>query len=181
MTREDLEHLIGEAGRVAGTEYVWVIGSAAILATIERPDDAVLTRTRDADIAPGDDDPRKADRIDFALGELSAFDNRHNYYAQGVSLGTARFAPRGWQARTIPIKTPRTRGVTGLCIDVHDLALSKYGAGRPKDLEFTRSLAATGAVRQEELLSRLVEVECDMPTRALIETRIRADYGSPMR
>jgi hypothetical protein len=40
--------------------------------------------------------------------------------------------------RLIPISNENTRGVTGLCLEVHDLCASKLIAGREKDLEFVR-------------------------------------------
>jgi len=175
----ELKHLIAEAARITGEEYIYVIGSNALLATVEQPAHDVFTRSREADIIPGSNDPKKADRIDFVLGELSAFDEVFHYYAQGLTLETPATAPAGWQARTV--RLPVSRDVTGLCMEVHDLALSKYGAGRQKDLEFTRALAQEGHVQQETLLERLQLVECDERLRALMRARIHADFNTVTR
>ena len=48
--------------------------------------------------------------------------------------------PDGWQDRLVSIKNENTNGVTGLCLEVHDLAISKFVASRPKDLDFIREL-----------------------------------------
>jgi hypothetical protein len=61
-------------------------------------------------------------------------------------------------------------------MDVHDLALSKYGAGREKDLEFTRALARVGATKREVLQSRLADVETTDTHRAQIAARIDRDF-----
>ena len=51
----------------------------------------------------------------------------------------------------VPINNQNTGGVTGLCLEVHDLAISKYVAGRPKDLAFTEALAQHGLTRRPTL------------------------------
>jgi len=44
-------------------------------------------------------------------------------------------------------------GATGFCLDVHDLVLSKYAAGREKDLEFNKALIHYGCVAKTTLLT----------------------------
>jgi hypothetical protein len=78
--------------------------------------------------------------IDGAIGEGSRFHEEFGYYAQGVGERTA-VLPRGWRERLVAIDNANTAGVVGLCLEVNDLAISKYIAGRPKDLAFTRELA----------------------------------------
>jgi hypothetical protein len=48
-----------------------------------------------------------------------------------------------------------TRDARGWCLDVHDLAIAKYAAGREKDLIFTRILARNGMTQPGVLTSRL--------------------------
>ena len=91
--------------------------------------------------------PERADDIDAAIGELSTFHGTHGYYAHGVSPETA-ILPAGWQQRLIPISNLNTGGATGLCLDVHDLVLSKYAAGREQDIEFNQALVWQALVWQ---------------------------------
>jgi hypothetical protein len=55
------------------------------------------------------DDPTdaKADQVDGAIGELSAFHETFGYWAQGVSVSTA-VLPEGWRDRVIALATPST-------------------------------------------------------------------------
>ena len=39
--------------------------------------------------------------------------------------------PSGWRDRLVPLRNPNTRGATGWCLEVHDLAIAKV-AGREK-------------------------------------------------
>ncbi|MEQ1515121.1 MAG: hypothetical protein ABL931_01375, partial [Usitatibacteraceae bacterium] len=50
-----------------------------------------------------------------------------------------------------------TNGVAGLCLDPHDLLISKCVARREKDIEFNREIMAAGVVDAERLLT-LVDV-----------------------
>lgn len=113
------------------------------------------------------------DRIAFILGEGSPFDEMFGIYAQPVSFETPACAPLHWVSRTLAF---RANAVTALCMEPHDLAVSKYGAGRQKDLEFTRVLAGEGHVQKQTLLERLALVECDGEMRQRIRARIENDF-----
>lgn len=174
MDADRFRFLIERIGRETGREYILVVGASAIVPLL-RPNPAVtLTRTHDVDVFIDVDDSEQ-DRISFLLGEGSPFEEMHGIYAQPVDFETPRFAPRHWVSHTLAF---RFEGVTALCMEPHDLALSKYGAGREKDLEFTRVLAAEGYIQKETLLSRLNDVECTEALRGLIRIRIEADFAN---
>ncbi len=175
MTRSELEHLIRAAGAIAEDSEIVVIGSQSILGQF--PDaPRVLLRSAEADVYPRHH-PERADLIDGSIGEGSNFHETFGYYAQGVGEETATL-PKGWKARLVRISNANTAGTTGLCLEVHDLAISKYAAGREKDLEFTRELARHGMTHAEVLLERLGATALAKPLRALIAGRISADTGS---
>jgi hypothetical protein len=171
MRRDQLEHLIRAAGRVLDARDLIVIGSQAILATV--PDTQLpveATRSIEADILPLDDpDERKADLIDGLIGEASQFQETHGIYAQGVGPHTARL-PTGWEHRLIPLRNDNTDGITGWCLERHDLCISKLLAGRPKDHEFCQALLRAGLVKPEVLSERLAR----SPATPAEATRITA-------
>jgi|SRR5579871_1302260 len=177
MRRQDLDYVIAEVGRRTGLDYFYIIGSAAVLASLPASRDPALVSTRDIDILPSPEEPARqqeyADRLDRLFGEMSAFDAEHGFYVQGVDSTTAKYAPAGWRERAIPV---RAGDVTGLCMEPHDLALSKYGAGREKDLTFTAALAKTGAVEEAVLASRLTAVVAPEAIIHLMRARIRRDF-----
>jgi len=170
MRRRELQHVILEVGRRFNLKEVFIIGSAAILATMPEPPEGALTMTRDVDIIPpGDDDGRLADQISFVLGEASPFDEEYGYHAQGVSFKTPRYAPRNWQSRTIDL---RIDVYVGRCMEPNDLVLSKLGAGREKDLDFAQAAARLNLIDQEILLERLKTVRTPEEHAGLIARRI---------
>ncbi|HET9768792.1 MAG TPA: hypothetical protein VFS60_18240, partial [Thermoanaerobaculia bacterium] len=87
----------------------------------------------------------------------------------------------GWQERLVPMRNENTRGTLGLCLEPHDLMISKYVAGREKDRAFTRTAATHGLVRREELLARLATLDLDQQRRELVAAAIKRDFASATR
>jgi hypothetical protein len=163
MRRDQLEHLIRAAGRVLETDEVIVIGSQAILASVSSGLPVEATRSVEADILPLDDpDETKADLIDGLLGEASMFQETHGIYAQGVGQHTARL-PEGWHDRLVALRNENTDGITGWCLEPHDLCVSKLLAGRAKDNEFCRALLHAGIVDPTTLAERLAFTDATIP------------------
>lgn len=172
MKRSELEHLIRAAGSIADDAEIVVIGSQSILGQFPDVPLSLLVSAA-ADLFP----PRRpelADLIDGSIGEGSPFHELYGYYTQGVGEWTA-ILPKGWRDHLVRIVSPNTHGVAGLCLEVHDLAISKHVAGREKDLEFTRELARQGMTDSRMLVQQLKETEVPIELGKLIEARIRRD------
>ncbi len=170
MKRKDLEHIIRACADIAADDEIIVIGSQSVLGTIpDAPEE--LTMSNEADVYPKNH-PERWDVIDGAIGEGSPFHDTFGYYAQGVQEGTATL-PDGWKERLVIVHNENTRGASGLCLDLHDLCLSKYVAGREKDRRFVRAAHRHGLVTKEILLERVsttpVEEEHRNRIRALVE------------
>ena len=169
MQRSDLEHLIRASGEIAGDDEIIVIGSQAILGQF--PNAPVrLLMSMEADIYPKNH-PEKADKVDGAIGEGSSFHELHGYYAQGVGERTA-VLPKEWESRLVAVNNENTNGVTGYCLEAHDLAISKIIAQRPKDMEFVQELVRHDMIEKKTMLHRLKQTELPEPMRRNIHTRI---------
>ena len=68
--------------------------------------------------------------------------------------------------------TPATAGATGLCLDVHDLAVSKLIAGREKDLDFLTALFTHRLADPAVVRTRLDSTDIAPQVRALSEHRL---------
>jgi hypothetical protein len=152
MQRPQLEHIIRAAAGITGADQFVIIGSQAILGQFPNPPPELLV-SMEADVfslrSTSD-----SDLIDGSIGEGSPFHQTFGYYAHGVGEETA-VLPVGWKDRLIPVRNENTGGGTGLCLEVHDLAVSKLVAGREKDLEFTRALLRNGLADPEVIEQRL--------------------------
>lgn len=156
MRREDLEHVLRAAAEITGERDIIVLGSQAILGSIEDerlPTEA--TRSIEVDVAlPNDPDGSLADQVDGAIGELSKFHQTFGYYPHGVGINTASL-PSGWRDRLVALESPRTTPARGLCLEPHDLVASKLAAWRAKDREYTRALLEAGLISKATLLDRM--------------------------
>ena len=133
MQRHELEHLIRAAAAITNEYEIMIIGSQSILGAFPNAPEFLL-QSMEADVYPLHH-PELADLIDGAIGELSPFEERFGYYAQGVGPETA-ILPFGWEGRVVKIQNGNTDLKIGLCLDPHDLAASKLAAGRDKDWPF---------------------------------------------
>jgi hypothetical protein len=68
---------------------------------------------------------------------VTPFDDTYGYYAEGVEDGHCRF-PQRMAERFLPVESPATNGVNGLCVEPHDLCTSKHLVGRDKNLNMLR-------------------------------------------
>lgn len=177
MTLEQLKVVLQAAAQISDESEFYVIGSAAILHVFGSPGNAQLSRSIEADLIAGSGDPEVADKISVMIGELSPFHDNHDFYADGVTFDTPTFAPKGWKERAIPVHFDDI-DITARFMELHDLTLSKLGAGRPKDLEFCKALAATGYISEADLGKRLGSVECDENLEDLISSRIKRIFNS---
>ncbi len=164
MRREDFNHVIAAAAQVAEEREIVVIGSQAILGAVDEPPPSLLI-SMEADVYPRND-PAKATAIDANLGDGSAFHGTYGYYAHGVGPETAK-APVGWRDRLVRVEIPpragQKDGVIALCLETHDLVLSKCVAGRDRDWNFARDALEAGLVDMDELLLRIGDLPIEPP------------------
>jgi hypothetical protein len=156
VNRSQLEHIIRAAAGNADTNDIVVIDSQAILGAFPDAPSELLVSI-EADVFPRDR-PDDAILIDGAIGERSVFHETFGYYAHGVGETTATL-PKGWRDRLVPIRNENTRGATGWCLEVHDLAVSKLIAAREKDLSFLAALFRHELAQPDLVKKRLEQTE----------------------
>ena len=171
MQRRELEHLLRAAGEIIDERQFIVIGSQSILG--KYPDaPKELLRSREADFIAKNRPERT--RMLEAIGEESRFYETFGYYVDPVDSRTA-VLPRDWKSRLVNVSSPGTNGVTGLCLDPHDLFISKVAAWRDKDIEFAKAMIGHGMVEKDRLLvlaSKVPNPEDDLDRAARIIKRI---------
>lgn len=169
MKRSELEHIVRAGSVISEDSELVIIGSQAILGQF--PDAPIeLLESQEADVFPRNK-PERSDQIDGAIGERSLFHQTHGYYAHGVSPETATL-PAGWEGRLIPVRNENTRGATGWCLEVHDLAASKLAAGREKDLDFVGALLKHKMVDTRLLKERLAALNLEIGRKQALEQRL---------
>ncbi|HUW65694.1 MAG TPA: DUF6036 family nucleotidyltransferase [Spirochaetia bacterium] len=181
MRRDELEHIIRAVGAILSERDIIIVGSQSILGQYPRDLPPVTMESIEADILPLDDpDGRKADMITGAIGEESPFHSSFNIWAHGVDESTS-ILPNGWQDRLIPVSNENTWGVTGHCLEVHDLLIAKYIAGRAKDLAFCASVVEAGLVTQKILEERLAKTDCTLQEHKQVKAIIKKHFSLQQR
>jgi len=176
VERSDFEHILRAAAAITGQNEFVLNGSQSLLG--EFPDAPGALRVSDElDIIVGTpgapEEGHVSDLIDGTIGELSPFHSTFGYYAHGVAFKTAVF-PSGWEERAIRVRTERTGGATGVCMEDHDLAASKLAAGRPKDLIFVAQLLLCGLASEAGVGEQIALMPLDSTIQATLGLRLIA-------
>ena len=140
------------AGKVARDSDFIVFGSQSILGTVASPPEICLVST-EVDLYPRRR-PQAAMLLATELGARSKFSDTHGFWVDCVTPDLAAF-PEGWTDRLIPFHTKRTGGVTGWCVELHDVCASKLAAAREKDLDYVAALLKGGLVKPDVLKNRI--------------------------
>jgi|ERR1700722_252671 hypothetical protein len=175
MRPHEFDHILGAAANVTGQREFVVIGSQAILGSIDEPPEDLL-QSMEADLYPLAN-PTDADKLDGALGDGSQFHVTFGYYAHGVGPETAK-APAGWESRLVRHEvSPRpgsNRHAIAWCLEVHDLVLSKCAAGRQRDWDYAKEAIASGVVQGAILLARVEDLPLPDGQRAEVNAMLRS-------
>jgi hypothetical protein len=172
MKRSQLEHIIRAAGSITQDDEVIILGSGSLLAQFPSLPEELIPSV-EADVFPKNK-PYLSDLVDGSIGELSPFHKAYGYYAHGVGRETAGNLPKNWERRVISIRNENTGGITGWCVEVHDLAAGKYVSAREKDLELVSALISRGMIHRETLLKRIEELAPDLRER--VRNRAVSDF-----
>ena len=172
MKKQQVDHILRAAGELTGEKQFVIIGSQSLHGKYPDLADDIL-RSFEVDLITKNT-PNRTEWLNF-IGQDSRFHETHGYYADPVDENTATL-PKGWKGRLVNLPPGDTQGVTGLCLDPHDLAIAKYVARREKDIVFTRALAARGIVQQSQLLALLEKTAIDAKSRERIQGSIASDF-----
>ena len=170
MKKSELELALSAAGRIARDREFIVFGSQSILGTVAKPPKACLV-SQEVDLYPRNH-PQAMTLIVDGLGRRSAFFRKNGFFVDCVAPELAAF-PEGWTERLAPFHTKRTGGVTGWCVELHDVVASKLVAGRVKDLNYVRALFAAKLIRPLILEGRVATLPVNLPHRGVILVLIK--------
>ena len=172
MKKQQLDHVLRAAGRITGETQFVIVGSQSLHGRYPDAADEIV-HSAEVDLIA----KNALERTEWlnVIGQDSPFHETFGYYADPVDETTATL-PRGWKGRLVNLPPGDTEGVRGLCLDPHDLAISKYVARREKDRVFTRELARRGLVDRERLLALVDKTPISEDMRKRIRADVMADF-----
>ena len=173
MKKQQLDHVLRAAGRITGETQFVIVGSQSLHGRYPDAADEIV-HSAEVDLIA----KNTAQRAEWlnVIGQDSPFHEEFGYYADPVDETTATL-PRGWKGRLVNLPPGDTGGVRGLCLDPHDLAISKYVARREKDRAFTRELARRALVDRARLLALVDKTPVSEDVRDGIRAYIAADFA----
>jgi hypothetical protein len=174
MKKQQLDHVLRAAGRITGERQFVIVGSQSLHGRYPDAADEIV-HSAEVDLI-AKNTPQRTEWLNV-IGQDSPFHEEFGYYADPVDETTATL-PRGWKGRLVNLPPGDTEGVLGLCLDPHDLAISKYVARREKDRMFTRELARRALVDRRRLLELVDKTPVSDDVRKRMRTDIAADFAS---
>lgn len=148
VKRDEIEHTLRAAGDIMDETQFIIVGSQSILGKFpDAPDELLMSAEVDM---YSKNKPLLTEKLN-AIGVGSQFEKTNGYYVDPVDEGTA-ILPKGWKSRLVNLKSPATNGITGLCLDPHDLFVSKMAANREKDVEYCRVMIEHNLIGKDRVL-----------------------------
>lgn len=152
MQRSDLIKLIRDFRDASGDQIPIIVGSQSFHAFTEDIPE-IAAHSIECDFMLSSPNFSKRPQIDITLGVFSQYRVQNGFFADALGLASV-VLPDGWRDRLIPYHDD-SGTVVALCADKYDVAVSKFIAGRPKDVEFLHSALGSRLIELDQLLDRL--------------------------
>ena len=149
MRIQSLKHLIEVVRAVAHPRRVWLLGSAALLATHPELGEKgnPLELTDDADFLLDPCNERIAESLHLAAGHDSAFMKEFGCCLDILRPSITQTLPAGWETRL----TPLADYDHVFALNPYDLAMIKLRLGRAKDMELLRAMLRLQIIEPKQL------------------------------
>ncbi len=174
MKKREVDHVLRAAGRITGDTQFVIIGSQSLHGKFPDLPDLICVSAEVDIIAKNL--PSRTEWLNV-IGAASPFHEEFGYYADPVDEKTA-VLPKGWRGRLVNLPEGDTEGARALCLDPHDLAISKYIAAREKDRVFTAALVQRGLLERKVLLDRLAKTSIDDAMARRVAAAIERDFAA---
>lgn len=153
MDHRQLMHLLQVAKALAPDRRIVVFGSMSVVVrypTLAEETD-LYRNTLDADFIPEPWSEELGQFMNDTMGKESPFRDYNGYYADIVRPAAFDQFPPGFQDRLVPIEGFENT----FALEIHDMAVAKLWAGRPKDVRLLSALIHLGKLDVETLRKRL--------------------------
>ena len=152
MLRSNLYRLLTDIRQLPVEGIPIIVGSQAVHAVTEAVPE-IARQSVECGLLYGGGEADGRGLVNREVGVLTAYQDETGHYADAVGLATI-VLPTGWEERLVPLEDGK--GVlVAMCVEIHDVAVSKLIAGRQKDFEFIDSLLTLDLIDLDKFLTRL--------------------------
>ncbi len=145
-----------------------IVGSQAVFALTDFPPE-IVRRSVECDFLLLDQSFGFRSEITETLGMFSDYQETTGFYADVLGRATV-VLPENWESRLVELKDEKGSAIA-LCVEIHDVAVSKLIAGREKDFEFLQTAFQADYLQVEEFLRR-VETILKQPAAQVLTPRL---------
>ena len=168
MRKENLLKLAEEIRRLAPNYIPIIVGSqAAHVITNFVPEIVRQSIECDFLFVEGNHEIRR--QINLKLGIFSQFQQKNGFYANALGKATV-VLPGDWEKRLQNLIDEKGETIA-FCVEIHDVAVSKFIAGREKDFQFLKDAFERDFINFEIFVGRLQSVK-EMPQRGVLKPRL---------
>lgn len=150
MRKQNLFNLTGEVRKIIG-ELPIIVGSQAVFAVTDYPPE-IARLSVECDFLLIGKSFGFRDEVTNNLGIFSRYRAQSGFHADGLGRATV-VLPENWESRLVELKD-ENGGTVALCVEIHDVAVSKLIAGREKDFEFLRAAFQSDYLQVEVFIER---------------------------
>ncbi len=170
MKKEQLYKLSRRVSEVAAVEIPIIVGSQSLYAvTADVPE--LVKRSIECDFLLVGAKSETFRAVIAELGFASEFQEQFGYFADPLGMATV-VLPTGWQHRLQTLIDTNGK-IAAFCLEVHDLAASKFIAGRDKDFEFLQEIFERNLADFDTFCERL-KLILEMPQNVVVRPRIKS-------
>lgn len=170
MRKENLFKLAEEIKRLAPDSTPVIVGSQAVhVITNFVPE--IVRQSIECDFLFGEGNAEIRWEVNLKLGIFSRFQQENGFYADALGQATV-VLPKDWEKRLQNLSDEKGETIA-LCVEIHDVAVSKFIAGREKDFQFLKDSFERDLVNFEVFAGRLQLVK-EMPQSEVLIPRLES-------
>ena len=164
MRKQNLFDLTAEVRKITN-ELPIIVGSQAIFAVADYPPE-IVRKSVECDFLLLDKSAGFRSKVTENLGIFSDYQQQTGFYADVLGRATV-VLPSGWEERLAELKNENGETIA-LCVEIHDVAVSKLMAGREKDFEFVQAAFQSDYLQIEIFLERAAVILNQPASEALL-------------
>jgi len=168
VRKENLFKLAEEIKRLAPDNTPVIVGSQAVhVITNFVPE--IVRQSIECDFLFGEGNAEIRREVNLKLGIFSRFQQENGFYADALGQATV-VLPKDWEKRLQNLSDEKGETIA-LCVEIHDVAVSKFIAGREKDFQFLKDGFERDLINFEVFAGRLQSVK-EMPQSEVLIPRL---------
>jgi len=153
------------------TEILPIIVGSQVVHVITNFVPEIVRQSVECDFLFGEGSAEIRRQVNLKLGIFSSFQQENGFYADALGKATV-VLPKDWEKRLQNLTNDAGETIA-LCAEIHDVAVSKFVAGREKDFQFLKDGFERGFIDFKIFVERLRLIK-ETPQNKVLISRIES-------